>query len=139
MRFNKYVNWLKSDNNVVLFNLFNDEILFVNDEINSILQENKSAVQNIKKIHPSLYEELFSKCFIVDENFDETLFLVEKWNGQETDKEVFSITIIPTLNCNMSCWYCYEQHDGMLTMSTEILGRIKKLIKNKIRASKIKI
>lgn len=138
MKYNKYVYWHTDADHFVLYNMYNNEILATNEEIHSLLLKYKNNVEALKNIHPSLYNELHSKYYIVENDFNETEELIKKWDNDEKNKQELSLIIIPTLSCNMSCWYCYEKHDGNLTMSTDIIDSIYRLINDKIQSDSLK-
>ncbi|GAL77299.1 arylsulfatase regulator [Algibacter lectus] len=52
---------------------------------------------------------------------------------KETDinDELFSLMVLPTMNCNFKCWYCYESHIKGSKMQEPALNKIKLLLNNK--------
>lgn len=105
----KYNFIFRNDENAILYNAFSDEMVVMLPEILKIYQDNLDSIERIKDIHPDLYACLLEKSAIVEEDEDESLKVIERWNQEEQDSGTYLLTINPTLNCNMSCWYCYEQ------------------------------
>ena len=60
----------------------------------------------IKVVHPEFYDYLVKKSFILDDSCDELMELKDYWDKIDNDQHSFVISLNPTLNCNMSCWYC---------------------------------
>jgi uncharacterized protein len=74
---------------------------------------------------------------MVDDSCDEAQICINTWKQEDESLDSYSITINPTLDCNMHCWYCYEKHDHTRTMSRDVLQRILKLIDVKLSNSRI--
>lgn len=66
----------------------------------------KSGKTNSDK---KIVEDLYESGFLVDDDANEILVLRNRLNSERYSKEVLRMTIAPTLNCNFSCEYCYEQ------------------------------
>lgn len=139
MKYNKYIHWYNSEQQIFMYNIFNNEILAISNQIYNLLVDYSQKLDKIKVIHPTLYELLLSKKFIVSDDFNETKELISIWDKKENNPQEFTITIIPTLNCNMSCWYCYEKHNKNTVMSTTVLENIKCLLDQKTRNKPLKI
>ncbi|MDD4759700.1 MAG: radical SAM protein [Bacteroidaceae bacterium] len=137
-KFSKYNYLVDNGNNVLLYNTANDQIIALQLQIATIIREHMSNIDAIKRIHPILYANMLEKGFIVDSEVDETCELINKWNANENLSTIFSMIIIPTLECNMRCWYCYEKHDSSRTMGPNILQRIIKLIDYKTASEELK-
>ncbi|WP_369491562.1 radical SAM/SPASM domain-containing protein [Porphyromonas crevioricanis] len=63
---------------------------------------------------------------MVDDKFDEFSIIKSRYNDAVNERNYFLI-ILPTVNCNYKCWYCYQQHLPS-HMSTETMEKIKKHI-----------
>ncbi len=72
---------------------------------------------------------LFENGFLVEDGMDETKSLIDKLDELMNDESMFELHINPTLDCNLNCWYCYENHIKGSTMSAENIERITQLIK----------
>ena len=100
---------------------------------------NKDIVfQNFYKIYNNLdnldinslnenEKEIFNgmvKCnFIIDNDDDEIKNLEYLRIKSNTDPNLFSLVIYPTLSCNFDCYYCYEKNRAGV-MSKEIQEKI---------------
>ena len=40
------------------------------------------------------------------------------YNTDKNNKEFLSITILPTLDCNCCCYYCFERENALRTKKT---------------------
>lgn len=118
------------DESWVLYNAFTDEVSVLAPEVKDLYE--KHDVEDIRKIHPDFYAYLQEKQFLVPENESESDKCIAQWDKEDNDPKTFSLTVNPTLNCNMSCWYCYEKHQVNRTMKEEISERVYKFIANKM-------
>lgn len=96
------------------------------------------SIRNIEEIEqhfPSLYDKLKSGGFYIDNDFDEIGVIRERSNATKNSQNSFLI-IIPTLNCNFSCWYCIQDHISSI-MSEETIEKVKRHIDYLINVEKI--
>lgn len=77
------------------------------------------------------YSMLVDSGFIVNDDVDEFAFVGEIYN-KSINSTIYDLTIIPTLDCNLRCWYCFEKHiiGSRLTseISTEILHFVQDIL-----------
>lgn len=58
-----------------------------------------------------LYQSLIKGGFLVEDDVDEYARLLHRRNDSVFfNNNTFQLTILPTLECNFRCWYCYEKH-----------------------------
>lgn len=95
--------------NYLLYNAFSDEIIVMGEELYKLYMENLSDVENIRCQHPEFYDYLLSKGAVVDGSCQESDSVIARWKANDANAKTFTITINPTMDCNMSCWYCYER------------------------------
>lgn len=124
------------DGTWVLYNAYSDEVGVLDDEVKR-LYEGKS-LNEIQNIHPDFYNFLQEKGFSVTDSEVESEKCIAKWTKEDNDPSTFTLTINPTTDCNMRCWYCYEKHHKEHTMTSEILVRIYKLINTKMAEQELK-
>lgn len=120
----------------VLYNALSDEMALLEPTLAKMYQQ--QTLEEIHGIHPTFYEFLISKGFIVDDTTDEFQQCIDIWEQDDNDPSRFSITINPTLDCNMRCWYCYERHDADRSMDETVLRNIIQLIEIKTSDPKLK-
>lgn len=117
------------NDNVVGINLISQIFFSLEKEKYRLLIDNKDNIENIKNYNEPLFNIMKKLGVIVPVNEDKEFY--EKALFSRRLKlfrdPFFRLTINPTLNCNFSCWYCYEQHTKKY-MSDEVKGRILKLI-----------
>ena len=139
MKWNKYNLILANENRqYILYNCQSDKIAVFVEEIKNMIDENIKSADNIKAIHPDLYAYLVDNNFIVENYLNEFEVAKEAKHKQVASDESFEVTINPTLNCNLRCWYCYEEHKADSYVKEETFEAIKSLLKRKTEEAQIK-
>jgi uncharacterized protein len=77
-----------------------------------------------------LYDSLVKGNFLVDDKIDELDHIKARYNCSRYDTGVFSLTVIPTLNCNFRCIYCYEERQEAV-MSKPVQQALLEYVKKK--------
>ena len=82
-------------------------LIEVDEELFRCLKNNE-----IEKINASeeLFDEMRKAHFICDENLNEELIVLSANKMFRFANNVARVTILPTIDCNFRCWYCYESH-----------------------------
>ena len=105
----------------------------------------KSSLTQLKKIfeNPDLYQEILPSFynlllkgrFIIENTIDEINYIREI-NNKNIEEKHYALTILPTLECNFSCWYCVQRHEKG-KMTPEILTNLCNHIKIMVTEKKI--
>lgn len=122
---------LSKEGNFLLYNYSTDKILILLPELYSIVKKYKNNADGINHIHPELYEILCKNGFIVDVNLNEAEIIEQKIIKNLSSTNILYLTINPTLDSNLRCWYCYEEHTQNCYMTNETIERIIKLVGKK--------
>lgn len=138
MKYSIYNSLLRTRTQTVLYNSKSDGILLMCPEVERLLLTYHNNVDEIATVHSDLYKELLNNQMIVDDNIDESDSVIKSWELHDCSKEKFSIVINPTLDCNLRCWYCYEEHNEKSIMNGEILASLQKLIISKLECEELK-
>ncbi|MBD5346715.1 MAG: radical SAM protein [Bacteroides sp.] len=137
MRLNKYTRDYTIEGYHILFNLTNEKLLIMSDESFTLIMDNINNLdEGLAKIHPSLYQQLKKDGMIVDNATDETRQLIDAWQQEDIAPKDVKITVNPTLQCNLRCWYCYENHEAT-KMSDEVRSATERLIDRKLAIDSI--
>lgn len=85
-------------------------------------------INTIKQYNDILYENLVACGFIINEEDNEFSKLIHKRNQEVFyNNNSYRLTILPTLECNFRCWYCYEKHiQGRMTL--DVSEKVKKYV-----------
>ena len=69
--------------------------------------------------------------FLLEDDFDELAYIRYKSNQERFDKRQLGLVITPTMGCNFSCHYCFENKNNSY-LNIETQHRILKLVANNI-------
>ena len=139
MRQSIYNHILKTnEGKVILYNALSDSLLFLLPELYEIYESNMGNLEKISHIHPDFFEALKEKGFLVEETIDEYEDALKKIKEQEKNEGRAQITINPTLDCNLRCWYCYEEHLANSRMDVSVYTSCLKFLEKTIKRNDIK-
>lgn len=122
----------KLDNgDILLYNTKSSALGILNKDTQEIYYNDiiDEAIINNEKIKESIHI-MVQNGFLVDINVDEykTLQVAERMRRYSGDR--FSLTIAPTLDCNMACPYCYEDKKQKRMNESVIISLIDFVKKN---------
>lgn len=138
MKQSKYNCILQDNTGMVIYNAATDQLVALTPQLANIFNEGKAAPEKIKAQHAELYDHLLQKGIFVCDEADETETYIRKREEYERSSGEYTITINPTLACNMSCWYCYESHKNMPAMSADVKQSVLLLIEKLLADNKLK-
>ena len=130
LKASKYNFLTEVDGQHVAFNSKNCALAKVNDIFLDILKNPNSEI--FAKVE--LRKQMLASGFLVDASVDETKLLELDYYSSIYNKEQLMITILPTLDCNFDCFYCFENKKKEY-LSEEIEGAIKQFVSKKIKGS----
>ncbi len=85
-------------------------------------------ISTSQQLNTKLYTSLIQGGFLIEDEEDEyTKILHTRNKAVFYNNNTFQLTILPTLECNFKCWYCYEQHITS-KMTSDTLRKIFKYI-----------
>ena len=89
---------------------------------------NSGELSLLKEKFPKVFQRLSEGKFIIEESVDEYKQIQEERKKEIEDTSVYHIIVNPTLDCNLSCWYCYENRVPKSAMDEETIEAINKHI-----------
>ena len=91
--------------------------------------EYRMYTENPESLSNEIYRALVDGGFLLDEDADEYARLVHRRNSDVFyNNNTFKLTVLPTLECNFHCWYCYEKHIQGNICSSGNIDRVKKYV-----------
>ncbi|MGM9798373.1 MAG: radical SAM protein [Parabacteroides sp.] len=109
MKLSYYNITASKDGRIILFNTIHDSYILMAEEIYQQLQD-KSFLDNLSKNHPFLFDKLYKGGMIIEEGNDERQQLIQEYENMTANSTSYSLTLLPSLDCNLRCWYCFEKH-----------------------------
>lgn len=112
---------LKINSTDILYNTISGQMIRLNPEIIQCINGGQSS-------NESLIAELESKCFIVNDCINEKEMIKSVQMQKRFSPKMYLLILNTTIDCNLKCWYCYENHSTKTYMSIEMVDRILKHI-----------
>jgi uncharacterized protein len=95
------------------------------------------SLEEFSEKYPNVYNAFVENKLIIEDIIDE-LATVRLRNKMEAFyNKHFDLTVLPSMDCNLHCWYCFEDHVPDSRMSKEVQERIIKHINAKIENKEI--
>lgn len=138
VKFNKYAHLIELEDQGYLYHLVTGQSCALQRDILDIVATNFHTPGYLSELHPELYAALRQADFIIEDNRDETAELIKSFTEYESDPRLFEIMVNPTLDCNLRCWYCYEEHLKGTDMKPKTLEALKRLIDRKVENQELK-
>lgn len=137
----RYNNFVVYKDNILCYNTLSNALaLFTKDEFEVI----ECLLQNLnefKEEYPELYAAMYKRGFVVSEDFDELAYVKLQNNKVIYSSNQYHVIINPTLDCNLTCWYCSTEYSKAVhsgRMSDEMVCRVKKHLKKLIDEENVK-
>lgn len=131
-----YNHYIKDENAVILYNAFSDSYLFFKTDIFNHFESNIDTLSIFQQNFPKQYETLYNNGFIVADGSNEKNVFQNFYYERKFSRTNYQLIINPTLNCNLACWYCYENHVEKSTMSKELITKTLSHIELKYKTDK---
>ena len=138
MKQSKYNVIKEVQNGFVLYNSKTDALILLQPELKNLLDKCNEQPELLAQKHPSFYRHLVDLNFLVPDEVDESEELIQRMIQEDASTGSFELTINTTLDCNLRCWYCYEQHKKGTKIDGTVMNSIKKLIQQKLQNSETK-
>lgn len=120
-----------------LYNAATDCLLGLSDEIDELLLQHKEDLDAVEALHNELFLSLKEGRFIVTSETKEWDDVIASWKAEDESPLKYTMIINPTLNCNMRCWYCYEQHNKTTYIKEETIKAVQALINSKVAGTEL--
>lgn len=131
MKTSQYNIYTKNKDKVICYNTKSDSFcLLTNQDFETL----KNDIQQLPQQSPKVYEGLAKSRFIIEDEADEYKELCEEYDAATNSKTAYYLTLLPSLDCNLRCWYCFEKHIQGSHLTAEnshaILEYVKQLFSN---------
>lgn len=98
--------------NMLLYNTLSNFLLCLTKEEFDVIQYYMADLQKFNAEYPTLYEEFKKAGFIIAKSYNELEYIKLQNKRCIFVNKDFHITINPTLECNLKCWYCSVKYAG---------------------------
>lgn len=135
MKASRYNIFIPQEGCTICYNSFSKSTLALNNRVYASFTTDAPDEFFIK--YPTHYNTMVENGFLIPDEIDELNEIRFAHKLAVSDTRHFQLMIHPTLDCNLKCWYCYENHVHGSKMSEETQRRIVKLVENKIKTNAI--
>ena len=115
--------------------VYSDEqnVIIYNTRIGSLVQLSADEYEKLlsNEFDDEFLEKLYLLGIVVDKDFDEYEFVLNKLKLNIEKKRDPIFRILPTTRCNARCFYCYEHGMKQEDMTSETVAQTIEYIKNK--------
>jgi uncharacterized protein len=137
MKPSKYNYYIPCGENTFIFNGVTNLFITVSSKNIEKIKEIILHPDILKLESPNIFEKLKKCGFIIEDNFDEIQFVLSK-NLQYKQAKNYLLMILPTYDCNFSCWYCVQKHQDT-KMNEQTINNTKKHIEKYLLNNDIKL
>lgn len=117
----------------IIYNAASDKFLLVKEADKGVLA--LSPTQLFEQ-YPTMYQEFVTSGILVEDNIDEYSQQLAISKEIKNDPFCFRLFINPTLDCNLHCWYCYENHIKDSNIKDSTFYSLQNFIQKKLHNSK---
>jgi uncharacterized protein len=141
MKLSQYNFFVEQMQKVIMYNAIHDNFFVVKQDEYVKINKLLNNLDIFKDEFPSFYNKLINMGFIIDDEVNEIDII--RYNNNKViylDRKYW-VTINPTLQCNLKCWYCSVDYAktkfNNKMMSKDIINRIKKHLTLKVKSKDI--
>ncbi|OPY54909.1 MAG: molybdenum cofactor biosynthesis protein A [Methanosaeta sp. PtaU1.Bin112] len=116
--------------NSIIFNALKGTSILVDSEMKTAIESN-----SLEMICPEDLFTLVDSGFLVEDDLDERNVYAFEHNQNKYSTDISSFLVLPTLSCNLSCPYCYEDSLNISrsrSMDRNIAENVTNFIKNQV-------
>ncbi|NVO11744.1 MAG: radical SAM protein [Bacteroidales bacterium] len=125
MKLSCYNIFVEKNGNIVGLNTMkNNYVLLSKNKYQELLNHSEDLFEFASQ-NEKIYDTLIDHGFIIPNDRNE-LNELRLCNKEVSFNRHYDLTIIPSLDCNLKCWYCWETHIPNSQMSNEVMDRIRK-------------
>ena len=126
MKSSQYTYYYVKNGFFYIFHQISNALLEVEEDLYRALKENHVTV-----IPQDIQDALTAKGFLVEDDVREVDAINYANIVGRYQSKILRATIMPTMACNFSCWYCYENHHAS-RMTEEARDAVARFIKKEV-------
>ncbi|MDB8998101.1 radical SAM protein [Parabacteroides distasonis] len=130
MKESNYNIYVPVQDKVICFNTLNNIFTIITEADYRVLRS------DILNLRDNLRKRLEDNKFIIADYCDEYEQIEARYQNK-VNSSVYDLTILPTLDCNLRCWYCFETHVMGSRLSTVTQDNILKFTQNILNSEEI--
>lgn len=127
-------------NEVILFNtLYGSFTVWGKDEFHAVkrLLENHDSAKEGCWETETIKAQLLKNKYLIDDDIDEISIIKNRKTRGMRDNNRLDVIIMPNMNCNFACPYCYETHNASALMDDKTEEAINKWLETEVPKFKV--
>ncbi len=133
MKTSKYNIFVNKGGRKFVYNQLHSSLLEIDDELARLLK-----ASDINSMDEELKDELLCNGIICEDSLNEYRILLARNKQTRFSSDLARVTILPTIDCNFHCWYCYENHKKS-TMTEEDCKHVLLFCKQLVEQGNLKV
>lgn len=134
MYWSRYNRIYKVDNDsFAIYNYAWNKSIFIVNDLMEILQKHISKIDDLAYIHSSFFDALVANNMIVNNPSEDIDNVMQHILTTLSSSKTLRLTINPTLDCNLRCWYCYETHNKKAYISDQTIKSVGDFVTTQLR------
>lgn len=105
LKFSSYNILSITNNNCIVYNQITNALMVIDNELYDAF-----ANEDVEHLTEELTTQMLADGYLCPADMKEENVLLLRNHQYRYGNDTTRVTIMPTLNCNFSCWYCYESH-----------------------------
>lgn len=130
MKRSRYNIIIRSEKASLIFNSFTNSYIALSNNVCSDFES--LQINEFKNKYKTSYQNLCELGVIIPDNRDELAIIRYKNKLATFGSRELRIVVYPTQDCNLKCWYCYENHIPNTHMNKETASKIINYINKEI-------
>ncbi len=121
--------------NAICYNTRLDSFCLLSNDDAELL---KSDAGQLAEKSPKVFAALAEAGFVVEDDCDELALAAQEYDNAINDPSVFYLTLLPSLDCNLRCWYCFEKHVAGSRLSPAVSDAVFAFVDEKLKDENLK-
>lgn len=130
MKKSKYNIIIRRENASLIFNSFTNSYLAISNQVCDAFES--FTIEDFSLKYKKSYHKMCSLGVLIPESKDELSEIRYKNKIAAFNSRELRIVVYPTQDCNLKCWYCYENHIPHTLMKQETIDRIIKYVEKSV-------
>ncbi len=133
MKLSYYNNYLSVSGHCLIYNSFTDKYILIKKELKDLIDKNINNLESISNSNPVFYEDLLNYGMLIRNHRDEIEEVKNERMKRRFSSDIYHLTLNTTMDCNLNCWYCYENHSKGAVMDKDMIDLVHKHLDYKLR------
>lgn len=108
------------------YSSLSNNFLLLNESCHKLYLQ--SEIEKLETVNKELFSKLTSGKFIVEDDYDEFQYVITQKEQMIESSDLYNVVVNTTLDCNLDCWYCYENKVIGSRLEQKVIDAIKKNI-----------